>query len=261
MNVTEAVGGDPSNSEMGAIAARAFTLIELLVVIAIIAILAGLLLPALAKAKAKASQTQCLNNLKQLGLGMTMYTDSNGDVLAGCGSGVEWGFGVEDWIYWRATMPAYPISSSPIGAYLGGVNSNLFRCPMDKYDVERLAESPPYNYSYTLNSYDPANGASAGMASILTSSANYPFKSARIVNPSGKIMFAEEQTSSRAAQLGVECSDKGGLILNDGRFDPSSDSITSRHSSKGDVAFADGHVQAVPWTFATNQENTLPSSY
>jgi prepilin-type N-terminal cleavage/methylation domain-containing protein len=62
---------------------HAFTLIELLVVIAIIAILAALLFPTLTRAKAKGLQTQCLNNLKHLGLAIQIYADEDNDLLPG----------------------------------------------------------------------------------------------------------------------------------------------------------------------------------
>ena len=255
-------------------ARRAFTLIELLVVIAIIAILAAMLLPALAAAKKKAAQTACLNNLKQMGLGFTIYIGDSSDVEPGCASGNTYGPHLEDWIYWR-TGTATPtvngvlmtVDKSPILTDLGSsvASTNILRCPMDQNDSYRnnptYYEGSPYQFSYEATSYNLNGTQNYGLTTVDTGSAVYSFKASAVRNPSGKIMLAE----GVAALLPNDSPPPNAKIMQTGRWQPFggdqvtlNNFLTLRHASRANLTFADGHAQAEPWQFGTNAANSRP---
>ena len=257
----------------------AFTLIELLVVIAIIAILAAILLPVLAQAKKRAIQVQCLNNVRQLGLGMTLYTGENNEVYPFLAS--KNGYLPQDWIYWRISVNYPPPSQSPIMAELGasaaptngGVNS-VFKCPADTV-APYNGTTRTYAWSYTVNNVSIGT-INLGFTSCGASSHVNPpweyFKSSQVRNPTQKMLLSEEPYANSEAPPGYSAKSAS---IQDGHWEPLDPTgsgqdpskynyainnvLAVRHFNRANVSYSDGHAQEAFWWQGTNAYSVVPT--
>ncbi len=171
----------------GGTRARGFSMVELLVVIAIIGILASLLLVGLHSAREKGKSARCISNLRQIGIGATMYADEYGNQFHHTGGSIP------DHGQWTANpwtsellSPNHPDAYWGVAytRYLGGTKE-LFRCPSARHVDEWREEGFPYPASFWLNS---TYGINRYLITAHDSSNGVPLKVANLKSPQTTIL-------------------------------------------------------------------------